>query len=1304
MSDHPNAKLLETLYTTPLSSSQFFDTVNLIFKTLPPLRQPSSSEFAQILSYLSLPSPHPRIAALKFLSAHAELNFEFPQSIFCEGLGALVIAKALIDANTIKEKEVEKLNKYKTLWRTMNKYAAIFMYQIFLLTHKIPSVWVRALIERYEICKEKTKITPKNVTVEYTNELEFAELIQNMLLEMSVCCPKEIGLTGTDILKGILKGLFTQTNQTGTATLGLPNSSAINNGVSGVLNSQQNVNTNQNHMFQSMGTSGINTSMNTSVNTMNVSYNAKIMNNDNANNTNNSSTSNLQNETNVDTLQSNQNNSQFETSENSINSGITGNGAFKPNPKFEENQNDSKQKHSRIESLKNEENETQPSQNESYNRRESIKQMILYEMQSLDHKQYLGIDDILISIISPMSSPEHWFNFEQFRNSPPQIKNDKMEKENEYLLAVKTFFEVIKTWQGLLTLTAQKGIDILILSLRSPIPSQINMILNQLYKLFGFTLSKNTSKETNFRMLIIEKNKNIFNQSELILSYYTHLLVTLIDSKFFDELCDVCIGRHLDDNFMVEENVNVTDNSAIPQTQAKTMRRQSFSIKDAINGPKRSTFIDHRITDDLDTEKEDGIVDSLSVSKKAIVLLGGLLQLAGMLLPKKHLLLEKLFSTACNFKSELQASSSSLLINLHSLIQENNESIYFQQTDETEMSIKDYMNEDEKIGNVKEILMSSEVEFKKSIQNIPFNDKNYANWKWVDIRKNLIILKENIKFFPLVEKQPFLKQLVKFYLPSEKKFSEIDESKGGIYIKCGLLLFQILFSSPNGHEILNTILKEMCSELKYFIQQSQKKGQEDFYANCNEKNHFFDMNHINSKCSKSYFNFIGKLSEIEDKEGLLNDIFELYISIISNKQLTTLSMAISQSFNLSLSENNFKVIEEMLKSDNSVLNNRALKEIGSFVKNYPDSPNFSFVLKARTIPLLVKNMKNKKLNKINIKEIVQIFASMLNDERTKNDLIDFIITANGENTFDFQIAIDHAGESILYELMKAEESMKQICQTTSFVRIEFEKWINYYYTKYIETIDVAKHPHLFQILSLTQSGRELLKRENTIEIMNDIMNDEKRSMLNRGGAMISLAYIASTPFGSELVSEEIVNYIISRTSDNILFLRGLSTWAISILSNNTKYNELLKSKGWIKSDKGIMIPESGLENEFYHLQIEKQMIPNVKFTSTGNAQFEGIDVVDEKEIEKAIRRMRHANMWRGAMKEITKKRAEKPELFTQNIRFNLYCCGILNSAKIGQIQRSFVYDTFLDSIGMDVIKKELLENMKNNDEVEKEEQ
>ena len=107
------------------------------------------------------------------------------------------------------------------------------------------------------------------------------------------------------------------------------------------------------------------------------------------------------------------------------------------------------------------------------------------------------------------------------------------------------------------------------------------------------------------------RRKNIFNQSELILSYYTHLLVTLIDSKFFDELCDVCIGRHLDDNFMVEENVNVSDNSAIPQTQNKTMRRQSFSIKDAINGPKRSTLIEHRITDDLDTEKEDGIVEKI---------------------------------------------------------------------------------------------------------------------------------------------------------------------------------------------------------------------------------------------------------------------------------------------------------------------------------------------------------------------------------------------------------------------------------------------------------------------------------------------------------------------------------------------------------------------------------------------------------------------------------------------------------------------------------------------------------------------
>ncbi|EAL46642.1 cytosolic regulator pianissimo, putative [Entamoeba histolytica HM-1:IMSS-B] len=1155
---------VEDIYDLTLKSEQLLDAFNRKTPaTQIGLYEPTHEEWASLIAQLGRPSPVIRTAVIRHLICLIDISKNVPEMLL-EGVGALLIAKALVDYSTIKEKEPEKVRKYKTMYQTMNRYAFTLISTILMTIQKIPVVWARAIVEASEAIDSR--------------DTSYTELYDRLIVQIALSCPDVFGASATEALRVIFS------------------------------------------------------------------------------------------------------------------------------------------------------KKTTWSQN-------SVKDFILFGLNSIPHKKYLGIDQLLISLISPMCSPEHWL-FSQKNVLTQRINADRELKQTQYSDAIDIFFKVIQTWPGLLTLTSNKGIDILVLALRSPVPKQINMIISNLYKLFDLKQPKIQPQGVDYQESV--SDNSILKNSPLVLSYYTHLLIALIDSNFFDALCDVCVGRQMHDDFSRAEILS-QDSKKVDKMKTKPSHRQTISEHSQIGLEVTMIGLENNSPNEKDSSSIEE-VSCITVIAKSVILLGELLYLAGLLLPQRHLSLQKLFATACNFSSNLQTSSTSLLVNLHSHIQFKIDAIIKEKKDNERYTINEYMSNDVTSDinqTLKGLNMMDETEIKRSVQASNISSNDYLTWNWDEIFKLLTSLSQNMRYVPIVEKTPFFKTLVKFYQPSKKRFSEIDCQPKEKFTPCGTMLFQILIQSENGQGLLQIILKEIAAELKYFIQMAKKeeerkrdeenKKKEDdkkkdddkkteeerkkeeikkkeeefrkFFENLNEKGHFFDQTHLMKKLSKEYFGFIGSICDMKEAHIALSDIFDLYTQVLGIRRLDPLSDLISSSFRISTNDKNTKVMEAMLNSENITLANRAIKEIRRLLISSGDITSEQMMWKGWTIPKLVENLVKKNQVKQNIKEIIIILRNAIKKEHIKKVFVEFINDKKIDNEENkeiniqqpseirniFQILIDNEGEDIIYELLKNDISIQKCIESTTFVIDEYNKWMKGGYIAYIQNYDEKKRlPHFFQILSLTPIGRGILKDNNTTEKLY-IEFTTSKLLINKSGAAIALSYIAANDNNDEykLVDEDIIKCIIKSIYDESLYIRGISTWAISILCSNKKYEKMLNEEGWNKSYNGIMIPGDGLTDQFYNQHYEKVLLKNIPF-STNFLNNEQIELV------KYVRKMRHANMWRSSMKELNKKRAEKQELFKNDISFNMDVCKLLDNVKTSVIQRSFVYEIFLGSLPLPSLKNQAL--------------
>ncbi|KAL7718089.1 Cytosolic regulator pianissimo [Entamoeba marina] len=1097
--------------------------------------QPTLDEWSSLVTQLARPSPVVRSAVLRHISFVIQSTNQVPE-ILITGIGSILIAKAIVELCTIKEKDKEKLRKYNTMYQVMNRYAITLVADIITMIKRVPPVWTRAIVEALE------SVDPRDTALN--------DVFHRLIVEMAICCPQSFGGCGSEALQRVFNKRTEWT-------------SAI------------------------------------------------------------------------------------------------------------------------------------------------IDDILMYSLNSPTHKKYLGIDQLLLSLIAPMSDPEHWV----FPMKTPSSHTSRNPKEHRFDMAVDVFFGSLKTWQGLLSLTSSGGIGSLVLALRSPVPRQINTIITKLYSLFN--LKPPSFKSQRLDYASSASDNSILQSPQVTIVYFTHLLVALIDSNFFDGLCDVCIARHHHDYFPPDV---MPHSKPLDKRQASKHRTSYSETANSRCSPRDNSRISKKLGGGTTTTYDESITSQM-VAAKSVVLLGELLYLAGVLLPHKHLSLQKLFATACNFASQLQIASSSLLVNLHTHIQVKIDAIVKQHKNESGMSINDYFYSDttsELKQTMKGLTTMDESEVRRCLQSSNYVAKDYVAWNWAEISKLLTSLSQSSRFYSLVEKTNFFRSLIRFYQPSKKQFSEIDYQKcDARYSSCGLTLFKILVQTDSGQTMLQPIFLEIAAELKSFVQMASKDKKGDdkmFFESITERGHFFDHSHLMKKLSREYFGYIGCLSDMKEAHGPLNEIFDLYVQVLGNKRLNPLSDLISSSFKISTEDKNTKVIEAMLKSENLTVTNRAIKEIGRLLGFSYETQADLVTWRAWTIPTLIENLQKKNQNKANIRQIIQILSNGICKEKIKTVFVNYVnnepfnfgsphtnddqnpqvkstpISVNESRgvldkpviKLDFNVLIENNGEAILYELLLTDKSMKICAESTDFIETEYEKWITKTYYLYLQATETKGHlPHFFKILASTPTGCKVLKDHDTINILYEKLREAPHLNV-KAGAIIALAYIASTPLGYELIDEQIIMEIIETRNSDLLYLRGISTWALTILAENPLIFKKLSEVGWIKCYNGIVIPEDGLNNTFYNQTIQKQLIqPHTPHNETMTKE--------QLELLATVQKMRHKNMVKGTIKTITKKRGEKPELFT-TIDYSLKVSNELDCVFFGAFQRYFIYDAFFGDIPLVDIK------------------
>ncbi|ELP85610.1 hypothetical protein EIN_408890 [Entamoeba invadens IP1] len=1105
---------VEDLYDTTMDPQKLLDA----FNHLTPLSNinptlPTHEQWAALISHLSKPSPVIRSATIRYIDSLVNSLGQVPEILFGD-LGSLLVAKAIIDFSQIKEKEAEKVRKYRTMYTTMNKYAVTLVSDILILIKKIPPVWARAVVEAAEAADSRDTV--------------YCDVFNRLIVQIAVSCPKAFGPLGTDALKVV----FSKQTQWVTSIM-------------------------------------------------------------------------------MDTL--------------------------------------------------------------------------LFTLNSPLHKKYLGSDQVLASLISPMSSPEHWiFPLRLVGRTNP----DRQLKELQYSTAVKCFFETIKTWPGLLSLTSMNGIECLVVALHSPVPKQIDMLINNLYSLFQIKQPLFSS-----RFEYPDSGQDLLSNQPIMLAFYTHLLHVLIESNFFDALCDVCVMRQMHDDFS-REAVPLFPDNKLDKPITQKLHRATMSEH------TRSPITEKDDEDDKEKKIPSEDINALTVVSKSVYLLGELLHLAGVLFPTKNVSLQKLFATACDSVSNLQTSSVSLLVNLHTHIQHKIESNLLEQKKNDGMSINDYFYSDttnEINQAIKGLSVMDESEIKRTIQSL--NSSANESWNWIQVSTVLTSVLQNMRYFPIIEKTPFLKALVKFYQPSKKKFTETDFQKTDTKISlCGLMLFHILIQTESGKILLNPILKEIESELNFFIQMATKKRDDTFnFTEFVEKNHFFDQGHLMKKMSREYFGFIGSLSDVRDT---LDGIFVSYRTILTNKSLNQLSDLISSSFKISISSHRSKlsIVETMLGSENVTVINRAIKEIGrTILPPFDAQPNFQSFFQTWAIPTLLEVMQKPGQNVSIIKQIIQILSTALNNEKTMELFIQYI-SKNTEETknktdeknpletsiktvgLNFSVLCENNGRSLLYKILTNNEIIKKCMETTDYIDKEYQFWIEKECKNFVENIETKPClPHFFEILGTTVTGCAVLQKNNTKDALCEMLNTGDSN--DKAAANVALAVIAASQFGFNLIDKEITDKMFTARFAEPLTERVLSLWSLSILCKNKVFKVRIEKEGWNVTDKGVVIPQGGLEDPFYKQNTPKVMIDYIPFNPESMTQ-------EQADAVKCVRKMRHATMWRNAIKELNKKRAENVEVF-KDLQFGISTCQLINCIKLNILQRSTVYETFLGNIPIDKIKEQI---------------
>jgi rapamycin-insensitive companion of mTOR len=608
----------------------------------------------------------------------------------------------------------------------------------------------------------------------------------------------------------------------------------------------------------------------------------------------------------------------------------------------------------------------------------------------------------------------------------------------------------------------------------------------------------------------------------------------------------------------------------------------------------QKSFIDHFATMMLAVLFESGMMKALlgviednsepSITRKATLLLGEVLKMAGRLLPASYSanlqLLPDLFSAASNFTDPSRYIATGAVYQIDSV----NRTLYrtLSATGPATISytVEDALRGTSRKGDQAKPKMSvnmDESQFRSQmLETQVLNTSNYQKWKW-DVLLQVIEgpLLNPKRLDEAIKATKFTHRLVGFYRPFKFKFSNIKNTKPNQrYVRAGCALIKTLLQNPEGVKLL--------AESKFLRQLAECLAQLDRMSGLTSPNPLFSSSRLVDTLSGGYFEFLGTLSQ--DPKGIAMmerwHMINMFYHIIELKDrddlITTLLVALEYSVDGHLRILLSRALTACSKRVRICATNVLYRYATLPAKASDSVQDFEWAIR-----LLITQLYDPEV------EVCETAVKILEEACNGKECLEYVVKCRP--------ALDHLGEigaplllrflstSIGYYYLDELDYISQEMDDwflgrndtyVTLVEASLARAFDEDFLKLSESAEREQHafvpPHFYRELARTKEGCRLLEEKGHFEEFSTTIREcgmessDPELIVKVKGCMWAVGNVGSMELGAPFLEESDVVQSIVKLAQNsaVMTVKGTAFFVLGLISRSIHGLEILDECGW----------------------------------------------------------------------------------------------------------------------------------------------
>ncbi|KAI4603501.1 hypothetical protein KJ359_003313 [Pestalotiopsis sp. 9143b] len=581
--------------------------------------------------------------------------------------------------------------------------------------------------------------------------------------------------------------------------------------------------------------------------------------------------------------------------------------------------------------------------------------------------------------------------------------------------------------------------------------------------------------------------------------------------------------------------------------------------------------------------------DTSTLKRKATLLIGEVLKLAGRLLPpvwsnQLHLLPE-LFSAAVEFKDSTRFNATGVVYQISSVSR-----TLFRSSPAglglPASSLLDHVGSIEDTPKNNASINTDDATFRQLlIDSAVLGSSNPLKWNW-DIVLRVIEgpLTNGKRLEEAIKASKFVKRLMSFYRPFKYRFSGTKSHRNSQkYIRVGCALMHTLLQTTEGRKYL--------SDNKLLRQLAECLAQCDPTSGLTAQRPMFSQDYLTDYLCGGYFPMLGVLTG--DPNGLVMlerwRIFNMIYHIVDFNQRPDLIKLILANFDYALQGHPRVLLSKALTAGTKEIRIHATNALRLYATGQRSPSSGQIVSDAKwAIQLLVTQLYDPEI------EVCATAVKILEKACNSKHLLEYIV--------ECRPALDHLGEigaPLLLRFLSTSIGYHYL-DGLDYISNEMDDWFlgrNDNYVSLIEAslarsfvespddhsgrlslyedeldADQDNHvpPHFYRELTRTKEGCKLLEDKGHFEEFSTTIRDygmyanDAELMVKVKGCMWAVGNVGSMELGAPfLESTDVVEQIVKiAEAHEVMSLRGTAFFVLGLISRSVHGLEILSELGW----------------------------------------------------------------------------------------------------------------------------------------------